>query len=177
MLSVLREDLQLSLAVRAADPPEAPSQAPFIAKPMQTGFVTAVWQLEASRARSNPTHEPPPCADPPPYLEEHNRVRSLESKIERGVVVAVGDPVVAGEQPLLFLAPLGLGRLGPTRLPEVDVENNDGKAGLRRKRSRECTLPRPGQAGHHDAASDGDRSWDVAHSDQGSLKQLFGTSS
>jgi hypothetical protein len=39
-----------------------------------------------------------PCADPPPHVEEHDRVCSLESKIERGVVVAVGDPAVAGEQ-------------------------------------------------------------------------------
>lgn len=143
MLSVLRQDLQLSFALRAADSPDAPNQAPFIAKPTQTGLVTAVWQLEVNRARSNPTHERAPCADPPPYVEEHDRVCSLESKIERGVVVAVGDPVVAGEQSLLLLAPLGLGRLGPTRQPEVDVENNDGEAGLRRKRSRERTLPRP----------------------------------
>src|ERR1700757_2691614 len=100
MLSVLREDLQLSLPVRAADSPDAPSQAPFIAKPTQTGFVTAVCELEANRARSNPTRERAPCADPPPHVEEDNRVCSLESKIERGVVVAVGDPVVAGEQSL-----------------------------------------------------------------------------
>src|SRR5580658_998772 len=97
MLSVLREDLQLSFALRTADSPDAPNQPPFIAKPTQTGLVTAVWQLEVNRARSNPTHERAPCADPPPCVEEHDRVCSLESKIERRVVVAVCDPVVAGE--------------------------------------------------------------------------------
>ena len=166
MLSVLRHDLQLSFAVRAADSPDAPSQPPFVAKPTHPRLVTAVWQLEVSRARPDPADERAPCTDPPRYVEEHDRVCTRESKIERGVVVAVGDPLVAAEQPVLRLAPLGLGRLGPTRQPEVDIENNDGEAGLRRKRSRERTLPRPGLAGYHDAASDGVRSRDVAHFDQ-----------
>jgi hypothetical protein len=148
-----------------------------VARPTKAGLVAALRQIKASRARADPAHERAPRADPPPCAKEHDRVCSLESKVERGVVVAVGDPVVAGEQSFLLLARLGLGRLGPAWQPEVEVETNDGEAGLRRQRSRERTLPRPGHAGHHDAASDGDRSSDVAHSDQGSLKQLSDTSS
>jgi hypothetical protein len=145
MLPVLRQDRQLCLGLRAADSPDAPGQAPLIAKPAQTGLAAALWQLEPSRARPDPAHKRPPCADPPRQVEEHDRVCSPEPKIERRVVVAVGDPVIAGKQYLLLLAPRGLGRLGPARQPEVDVENNDGQAGLGRKRSRERALPRPGR--------------------------------
>ena len=66
------------------------------------------------------------------------------------MVVAVGNPLVPAEQATLFLTPLLLGRLHPARLPEVDVEMDEGKAGLGRQRSRERALARSGQAGDQD---------------------------
>ena len=74
----------------------------------------------------------------------------LKTKIEGGVVVAVSDPVVAGEEAPLLLPPLVLGRLHPARFPEVDVEMDDGKARFYRA-PRERAFARSGQARDQDA--------------------------
>ena len=78
MLPVLRQDFEFSFSLRAADSPDAPDQAPFVAQSSPGGLVAALGQLEASRTFANPAHERAPCADPPRRIEEHNRVRALE---------------------------------------------------------------------------------------------------
>jgi hypothetical protein len=82
--------------------------------------------LEASRTLANPANERSPCTDPPWRIQEHDRVRALKTILESGVVVAVGDPLLAGEKTALLCAPLVLGRLRPARFPEVDVEVDHG---------------------------------------------------
>ena len=42
MLSVLRKDAQLSFALRTADSPDAPNQAPFISQTAPAGLITAL---------------------------------------------------------------------------------------------------------------------------------------
>ena len=84
---------------------------------------------------------------------------ALKPKIEGGVVVAVSDPVVAGEEAPLLLPPLVHRRLHPARFPEVDVEMDDGKASFGRQRSRERAFARSGQARDQDASSDRSPGW------------------
>jgi hypothetical protein len=79
--------------------------------------------------------------------------RSQPNQVECLVVVAIGDPLIAGEKAALLLAPLALRRRDPARLPEMEVEMNDRQAGLRSKRAREGALPGPCHASHEDAAA------------------------
>jgi hypothetical protein len=46
------------------------------------------------------------------------------------VVVAVENPLIAGDQVTLLLTPLVLRRLHPARLPKVNVEMDDGNSSL-----------------------------------------------
>jgi hypothetical protein len=154
MVPVPRQDSEFSCALISAVSPDAPDQRPFFAQPSQSRLVAVVGQLEPNRTPANPADERSPCTDPPWRIEEHGRVCALEPKVECGVVVAVEDPLVAGEQASLLLAPLVPGWLHPARFPEVDVEMDDGKASLGRERSREGALARSGHASDHDTSSD-----------------------
>ena len=140
MLPVLRQDHELSFALRATSSPDTPDQAPFIAQPPPGGLIAAGRQLEASRT-SYTAREGTPCADPPRRVKEHNRVRALESLDECDVVVAVDDPLLPREQFALLLSPLVVRRRNPPRFPEVDVEMDDGQPSLRRQRPRERARP------------------------------------
>src|SRR4029450_11039438 len=122
MPSVLRQDFEFAFALSAPDSPDAPDQPPFVAQPSPGGIVATVGQFEANRRLANAAQERTPCADPPRCVEEHDGVCAREPKVERGVVVAVDDPLVAREQDALLLAPLVLGRRHPTRVPEMEVE-------------------------------------------------------
>ena len=143
MVPVPRQDSEFSFALGSVVSPEAPGQRPFIAQPAQGRLVATVGQLEANRTLAHPADECSPCTDPPWCIEEHRRVCALEPKVECGMVVAVENPLVAGDQVALFLAPLVLRRLRPARLPEVDVKMDDGQVSLGRERSRERALADP----------------------------------
>jgi hypothetical protein len=163
MVPVSRQDAEFSLALRPAVSPNSPDQRPFIAQPAQSRLVAAVGQLKASRTLADPAHECSPCTDPPWSIEVHHRVCALEPKLKCGVVVAVENPLVAGDQVALRLAPLVLRRLHLARFPEVDVKMDDGKASLGRERSRERALARSGHPSDHDASSDRNPGWDVPY--------------
>src|SRR5207247_327552 len=66
----------------------------------------------------------------------------------------------ARKQIALLLAPLIGPRRHPARFPEVEVEMDQGKAGLRRERPRERALARSGHASDHNAAADRSRGSD-----------------
>ena len=138
--SVLRRNRKLSFALRVAASPDAPDQPPFVAQPSPGRIIAAVGRLETAR-HAKPAHERAPCADPPRRVEEHEGVRALEPKIECDV--AVNDPLLASEQGALLLAELVLGRPNPAGIPAVEVEMDDGKAGLRRERRENVLLPAP----------------------------------
>jgi hypothetical protein len=163
MAPVPRQNSEFSFALGSTDSPDAPGQGPFIVQPSQSRLVAAVRQLEASRTLANPADECSLCADPPWRIKDHDRVCPLKPKVECALVVAVGDPLVAGEEVALLLAPLILRWLHPARFPEVDVEMDDGKARLGRQRSRERALARSGYASDHDASADRDPWWGIPH--------------
>ena len=96
MVPVPRKDSEFYFALGSADSPDAPHQGPFFAQPSPSRLVAAVGELEANRTLANPADERSPCTDPPWRIEEHDRVGALKPKVECGVVVAVGDPLVAG---------------------------------------------------------------------------------
>ena len=163
MLRVPRQDSEFELALRSMDSPDAPGQRPFVSQPAQIRLVAPVGQLETNWTLADAADESSPYTEPPGRIEEHRRVCALESKVECRVVVAVENPPVTGNQVALRLAPLGLRRLHPARLPEVKVEVDDRKAGLGRKRSREGALAGSGHASDHDASPDGNPGRDVPY--------------
>src|ERR1700721_1217628 len=128
-IPVPRQSPQFSIAFRSVPSPNAPGQRPLFAQAPQSRLVTAARQLEANRTLANAADERSPCADRPRRIEEHDRVRALKPKVKCGVVVAIDNPPVPGEQVSLRLAPFDLRRLHPARLPEVNVEVDDGRAG------------------------------------------------
>lgn len=71
------------------------------------------------------------------------------------MVVSDGDPIVAREQDALRIAPFVLGGRHPARLPEVQVEMDQGQARLRGKRARKGALAGAGQPGDHYPATNG----------------------
>src|SRR5262245_6941591 len=131
MAPMPRHDRQLSLALRPPPQPDAPNQPPFVTQPSPRRSLAAGGQLVALRT-TKPTPEPARCAAPPWRLEEHDRIRALEPQVERLVIVAVGNPLLAREQLGLHITPLLVRRLHPARLPEVHVQMDHRKAGLRR---------------------------------------------
>src|SRR5215469_4894892 len=135
-----------------AMPPDSPAQPPFIAQPSYHRVVATFGHRGASRP-SNSAHERPAGAHPPRRVEYDNCVRSLKTKIERFVIVAVGDPGVAREQAALLHPPLVIRRLHPSWLPIVEVEMDHRQTGPRRQCLREGALPGPGQPGDDHAAA------------------------
>ena|ERR1700722_1455298 len=99
-------------------------------RPALSRLVATVGQLEANRTPADPADECSPCTDSPWRIEEHGRVCALEAKLKCGVVVAVENPLIAGDQVTLLLPPLVLRRLHPARFPEVHVEMDDGNSSL-----------------------------------------------
>ena len=154
MVRVPRQDFEFSIALRSVDSPDAPGQQPLVAQPAQSRLVATLGQLKAIWTLADTTDECSPYTDPPGRIEEHRRVCALEPKVECGVVVAVENPFVAGNQVALLFAPFCLRGLHPARLPEPEVEMDDGKAGLGRQRSRERALACSGNASDHDTSSD-----------------------
>src|SRR5512133_2240588 len=131
MASMPSHDRQLSLALRPPPQPDAPYQPPFVTQPSPSRIFAADRQLGNLRT-TKPTHERSRCAEPPRCVEVHDRIRSLESQIQRLVIVTIGNPLLASEQFGLDITPLRIRRLHPTRFPEVYVQMNHRKAGLRR---------------------------------------------
>ena len=86
-----------------------------------------------------------PNSATPVHVEHHNGVGTFEADVKCLVVVAGGDPRIAGEHVTLLLAPFGLRRRNPARRPEGEVEMNDRQASPgRRARARACSfLTRP----------------------------------
>src|SRR3954469_24367368 len=126
---------------------QMPMAKPLVVQPSPERIVAPPNRLpQAAQERASRAH-------PPGRVEKHNGVRAFDAEFECLVVVAVGDPRVAGEQAALFLAPLALRRRNPARLPELEVEMNDRQAGLRSKRAREGALPRACHPRHEDAAA------------------------
>src|SRR5688500_15300098 len=128
MAPMPRHDRQLSLALRPPPQPDAPNQPPFVTQPSPCRRVAAVGPL--TLRRTQPSYERARCADPPWRVEEHDRIRALEPQVERLVIVAVGNPLLAREQLGLHITPLLVRWLHPARLPEVHVQMDHRKAGL-----------------------------------------------
>src|SRR5215216_3787610 len=155
MAPMPRHDCQLSLALRPPPQPDAPNQPPFVTQPSPRRSVAAVGQL--TLRTTQPTHECAYCADPPLRVEEHNRVRAREPQVKRLVIVAVGNPRLAREQRGLHITPLLVRRLDPARLPEVHVQMDRRKAGLRRELPRKGALARTGHSGDDNATANAKR--------------------
>src|SRR5207249_1476529 len=97
-------DCEFSFAVRAAAAPDPPDDPPFVAQPSPSGVIAAVGH-DRTRRTAEATNEGAPRACPPRRVEEHDGVCALEPQVKGGVVVAVGDPFVSGEQASVLLAP------------------------------------------------------------------------
>src|SRR5579871_5063323 len=154
MLPVLRNDLAFALRFRASFPPDTDGQTPLIAQPQPGRIVASLGQLTR---HAEAAHERTSRAPPPGHVEKHNAVRPLEPEVERLLVVAVGDPRLASEHPVLLLAPLTLRWCNPAGRPEEEVEMNNGQASLGGERDRERALSGPGQPSDYDAASERQR--------------------
>ncbi len=124
VLPVLGDDGAFSLGLLTTIPPVDPDHPPLIAQPPHHRVVATVGHLGANWP-SDSAPERPPGASPPRRIEDDNRVRSLQAKIERLTIVAVGDPGVVREQPALLHPPLVIRRLHPPWLPIVEVEMDD----------------------------------------------------
>jgi hypothetical protein len=121
VLPVLGDDRAFSLRLLTTIAPVDPDHSPLIAQPSDHRIVATVGHHTANWP-SNSAHERPTSASPPRRIEDDNRVRPLQAKIERFVIVAVGDPGVAREQGALLHPPLVVRRLHPSWLPIVEVE-------------------------------------------------------
>src|SRR5687767_9958542 len=155
MAPMPRHDRQLSLALRPPPQPDAPNQPPFVTQPSPRRSVAAVGQL--TLRTTQPTHERARCADPPLRVEKHDRIRAREPQGKRLVIVAVGNPLLAREQLGLHVTPLLVRRLDPARLPEVYIQMDHWKAGLRRELPRKCALARTGHSGDDNATANAKR--------------------
>jgi hypothetical protein len=132
--------------------PDDADKSPFIAQSSSYGVLATFGHRSDWVPKS--AHECTTCAGPPRRVENHDRIRAFEPKLERLVVVPVGDPRVACEQAALLVPPLVIRRLGPARLPVVVVEMDHRQAGTRRERPRERALARSGHPGDEDAVAD-----------------------
>jgi hypothetical protein len=121
VLPVLGDDGAFSLRLLTTIPPVDPDRPPLIAQPLDHGVVATVGHHGANWS-SNSAHERPTGAEPPRCSEYDNCVRALQPKIERFVIVAVGDPGVAREQAALLHPPLVVRRPHPGWLPIMKVE-------------------------------------------------------
>jgi len=130
VVRVPRQDFEFYFALRSVVSPDSPDQRPFFPQPAQSRLIATVGKLEANRTLAYPADECSPCTDPPSRIEEHRRVCAIEPKVKCGVVVAVENPLVAGDQVTLLLTPLVCRRLHPARFPEVNVEMDEGKSSL-----------------------------------------------
>jgi len=120
-------------------------ESPLVAQSSARRILATLWHLALRPAKT--ACECPGRADPPWHVEKDDGLRAFEGKVERLVVVAVGDPGFACEETVLLLAPLALRRLHPARLPVVDVEMNHSQSRPGRERPRERALPGSGHAG------------------------------
>ncbi len=121
VLPVLGDDRSLSFRLLTTIPPVDPDRPPFIAQPLDHRVVATLRHHRANWP-SNSTHERPSGANPPRRTEDDNCVGSLQAKIERFVIVAVGDPAVARKQTALLHPPLVIRRADPAWLPIMEVE-------------------------------------------------------
>src|SRR4051812_22002648 len=129
---------------------------PLVVQPSPERIVAPPNRLpQAAQERASRAH-------PPGRVEKHNGVRAFDAEFECLVVVAVGDPRVAGEQAALFLASLALRRRNPARLPKLEVEMNDRQGRSSQQASaRRCSsrsLPSPSR-GRGCLSSRRHRSW------------------
>jgi hypothetical protein len=121
VLTVLGDDGAFSLRLLTTIPPVHADRPPLIAQPLQHRVVATVGHHGANWP-SNAAHERPSGAEPPRRREYDNCVRSLQAKIERFTVIAVGDPGVARQQAALLHPPFVIRRLHPGWLPIMKVE-------------------------------------------------------
>ena len=121
VLPVLGDDGSFSFRLLTTIPPVDPDRPPFIAQPLDHRVVATVRHHRANWP-SNSTQERPSGANPPRRIEDDNCVGPLQAKIERFVIVAVGDPAVARQQTALLHPPLVIRRPDPAWLPIMEVE-------------------------------------------------------
>lgn len=124
VLPVLGDDRAFSLRLLTTVSPDDADQPPFIAQPSDHGVIATFGHLGINW-RSKSAQERPTGTNPPRRSEDDNCVRSLQAKVERFMIVAVGDPGVGGEEGALLHPPLIIGRLRPSGLPIVEIEMYD----------------------------------------------------
>lgn len=121
VLPVLGDDRSFSFRLLTTIAPVDPDRPPFIPQPLDHRVVATFRHHGADRPSNSP-HERPSGANPPRRIEDDNSVGSLHAKIERFVIVAVGDPPLARKQSALLHPPLVIRRPDPAWLPIVEVE-------------------------------------------------------
>ena len=160
----MRSQRKLTLAHRFPVPPVTPSYSPFVSEPLRERFITTVWQLNSARSPKSAS-ERAPRTDPPRRGEDQECVCALKQEVVVDVV-AVNDPPLASKQDALFLEELVLRHPNPPRIPTMEIEAKNRKAGPLREHPRKCAFSSAGHASHDNAASDNGRWVNLVHGAQ-----------